>query len=103
MGVVLLYALLGAAAWYLLSRAAITEFAWSRYPRWFARLADCASCAGFWIGVGLAAAFRLDFLGLDGRSWQTPGVVGLCAVVWTPVVALAQQWCLAKLGTAVEP
>lgn len=99
---VLLYALLCATAFYLGSRAVATRWLWSRYPRWLAVVADCAACSAFYYGIGIAWIFRFDFLGLPGHAWWTPFVVGFCAVAWTPPAALAQQWALTQLGTALE-
>lgn len=94
-----LYALLGAAAYYLGSRATITHWLWSRYPERLDRFMLCAACSGFWYGVGAAMGigWYLDvpFLVLPGRFWLTPCVVGLCSLVFTP-------WLSAKHLAALE-
>jgi hypothetical protein len=72
----LLFILLPAASFYLLSRATITHFIWSRYPTWLGKLRDCAACSGFW-----------DTL------------LRLCGVIWTPLVAALQHKALETLGT----
>lgn len=97
----LLYTLLSAAMFYLGSRAVITSFLWSRYPRRFASFMDCAACTGFWWGVSFACYFRFDVLGLDGRAETTPIFVGLCSIVLTPIAAGLMQRGLDSLGSAV--
>lgn len=101
MSVLVLYPLLTAAIFYLGSRAVITSWIWSRYPRWLAMLADCAACSGFWAGLGVAWALRFPFLGLDGHHWFTPVVVGLCSMIWTPLVAALHQHAMITLGSAI--
>jgi hypothetical protein len=41
-------------AHYLLARAEITRWLWSRFPPWFDRWASCAACSGTWIGAALS-------------------------------------------------
>lgn len=98
---VMLYALLTAAAFYLGSRAAITEPIYSRYPRKIAIWADCAACSGFWYGVVVAIVLKFPVFGLDGGHWLTPIVVGLCSMVWTPMVAALHQLAMIHLGSAI--
>jgi hypothetical protein len=101
---IVLYALLTTALYYLGARATITSWLWSRYPRKLAVFADCPSCTGFWYGVLVAATFRLPAFSLQGDSWYTPIVVGLCSMVWTPCVAALMHACFERLGDAVpEP
>lgn len=102
MGVVLLYALLTAAAFYLGSRAVITEPIWSLYPRKLAAWADCAACSGFWYGLGVAIVLKFPLLGLDGGHWLTPVVAGLCSMIWTPLVAALHQLAMIHLGSALD-
>lgn len=98
----LLYCLLTTAAYYLMSRALITRWLWSRYPTWLDHYTWCAACSGFL--YGLAAAFAigwwrdLPFLGLPGRLWLTPIVAGLCSIVWTPLLAKKHVEALLYLG-----
>jgi hypothetical protein len=98
----LLYALLTPAAYYLTVQAKITEWAWSRYPAWLTVFLHCSACSGFWWGVlaavGLGRTLDLPFLGLDAQAWYTPVLVGLCSIVWTPLVANAQVTALLQLG-----
>ena len=35
---------------YLLARAQITSWLWSRYPKWFDAWASCPACCGAWTG-----------------------------------------------------
>lgn len=98
---VVLYALLTAAAYYLGARAVITSWLWSRYPRWLAKIADCSACSGFWYGVAVSAAFQRQAFSLPGDTWYLPVIIGLCSMVWTPIVAAAMHVCFERLGTAV--
>jgi hypothetical protein len=91
MEALLLYAMLTTAAYYLGSRAVITEGLWGRYPPRLARFMDCAACSGFWYGA--LAAMILGWcagiapLGLPASAAYTPILVGLCSMVWTPITA----------------
>lgn len=96
-----LYPLLCATAYYLFARATVTEFLWSRYPKWLDRLTACAACSGFWYGLGCAGLgwWRdWSFLGLPARDPLTVALVGLLAVTWTPIVAWLQISALQQLG-----
>ena len=95
---VLLYPLLTAALYYLGSRAKVTQWLWSRYPAGFASFMDCAACTGFWYGMGVEIALR-EFVAYVEFS---PIVVGLCALVWTPMIAALMQHSLFTLGSAVD-
>jgi hypothetical protein len=105
MTALILYPILCATFFYLLSRAVVTSWLWTRYPRWLAAFLDCASCSGTWIGLILAIVgghvYDLDFLGLDGESPSTWPVVALCSTLWTPLVAALHQKALEFLGTAI--
>ena len=105
MKTVLLYPLLTTTLYYLGSRAKITSFLWSRYPAWLDSYTLCAACSGFLYGVVVALAIGwwqdLPFLGLPGRLWATPIVVGVCSIVWTPL--LADRHLAALVQTDVEP
>jgi hypothetical protein len=84
------YPLLTAAAFYLGSQAVITRAIWSRYPKWLDSFMSCAACSGFWYGVLVALLGwwkEWTFLGLPGRDPVTVIVVGLCSIVWTPLLA----------------
>jgi hypothetical protein len=101
-----LYCLMTTACFYLGSQAVITKWAWSHYPRWLDKFMSCSACSGFWYGL-LAAfvlgwGFDLPFLGLDGRHWATPIVVGLGSIVWTPILAYYQILALTQLGPQQE-
>lgn len=97
MPLLLAYASITAALYYLGSRAVITQPLWSRYPRKIARFMDCAACTGFW--YGLLVAF---FLPPPWGGWYAEILVGLGSISWTPVVANLVQTSLQSLGTAVE-
>jgi hypothetical protein len=97
----LIYSLLTASAFYLGSRAKVTEWVWTKYPPAFARFMDCAACSGAWYGL-IAALLLRDFLPTTGiRQEVEPIVIGLCSVVWTPVVAGLMQAGFERLGSAV--
>lgn len=101
----LLYALLCAAAYYLLSRAKITRWAWSRYPEWLDKLMMCASCTGFWLGLGCGAFgwWRgLPFLGLPADHWTTVIAAGFGGLVWTPLVTYPLLVILETLSPAED-
>jgi len=97
-----LYALLTTAAYYLLARAMITKFLWSRYPKWLDYYTLCAACSGMLYGAAIALAIGwwrdLPFLTLPGRFWVTPIVVGLCSMIWTPILAAKHVKALVELG-----
>ena len=68
----------------------ITQFLWSRYPAWLDGFMRCPACVGFWWGVlvGLMGFhWEIQFLGLTGQHWLTVVLIGLCAIVWTPLLA----------------
>jgi hypothetical protein len=111
---IVLYALMTTALWYLLSRAMITKSLWSRYPAWLDYYTSCAACSGFLYGGAVALVIGwtqdLPFLGLPGRFWPTPIVVGLGSLVWTPILGEIHIRALLQLGvadprgeTAVDP
>lgn len=107
MEIILVYALLTSATFYLGSRAVITQWLWSRYPPRLARFMDCAACAGFWYGVIVGAlgtwAFEPAGSGLLGiREWYSPVIIGLCSIVWTPIVAGYMQAGFEQLGSVVD-
>jgi Na+(H+)/acetate symporter ActP len=99
---IVLYVLLTTALYYLFARATITKPLWSRYPQWLDYYTMCAACSGFLYGVAVALAIGwtqdLPFLGLSGRFWVTPIVVGLGSLVWTPILADLHVRALLQLG-----
>lgn len=104
-----LYATLCTAAYYLMSRAKVTRWLWSRYPPTIEYWTLCAACSGFWYGLGcagLGAHFDWPFLGLTPDAWYTFLIVGLCTMVWTPILAFVMTYSWDRLlpdeGTA-EP
>ena len=85
-----LYALTTTALYYGATWARLTEFVWSRYPKWLSSFMECGACSGFYWGVILGLSglgTGLPFLGLPANAWYTPIFVGLCAAVWTPILA----------------
>lgn len=112
---IVVYALLSTSLFYLGSRALITRFLWSRYPRWLATFMDCPACVGFWWGLGLSLALG-DGHELDGlisdhvNSYDflrgchnTSLLIGLISIVTTPIVAGIMQRAFDYLGSAVPP
>lgn len=85
------------ACYYLASRAEITRWAWSRYPRAVAKLLNCPACLGFWAGAASVAVFGADtVMGVTGvRMYAIAGVLGL---VLTPPMALLHTWAWSMLG-----
>lgn len=97
----ILYPLICVALYYLGARAQITRWAWSRYPAWLDKLTLCPACSGFWYGLACGAAgaaLQWPFLGLDGRDPVAIVAVGLCAIVWTPVIAWAHIYTMEALN-----
>lgn len=93
------YPLITVALYYLFSWALVTRWLWSRYPAWLATVANCPSCSGFWYGAAVALVGQhllgLRFLELDATP--TPLVVGLCSIVWTPILARVMLEAQARL------
>jgi hypothetical protein len=103
MEVLFVYSLLTSALFYLGSRAKITQVLWSKYPPWLASWADCAACSGAWYGfaVGLVASNSGADLPRILTQWWSPLIVGLCSIVWTPIVAGFMQAGFERLGTTI--
>ena len=106
MNALLLYALLSASVWYLLARAMITKWLWSRYPPWLDSFTGCAACSGFWIAGTLALVLgrglSIAVLDLDPYAWYYAPVVGICGIAWTPLVAYLHQEAMMRLsGTSL--
>lgn len=103
-----IYPMMSGALYYLASRAEITRWLWSRYPKWLDNFTLCAACLGFWLSLALGVAggwyLGLPFLGLPGRTLYTPLVVAVCGIVWTPPIAYIVLESLARLsgGTLMD-
>jgi len=102
MSTIILYPLLTTALYYLFARAVVTRWLWSKYPPWLDGYTLCAACSGTLYGVVVAFAIGwtqdLPFLGLSGRFWITPFVVGLGSLVWTPILGDVHVRALLQLG-----
>lgn len=101
MTALLLYPLLCVALYYLMARATLTEALWSRYPAWLDRLTSCAACSGFWYGLGCAGLGwwqGWSVGGLPARDPVTVALVGLCSIVWTPLLAALHIRALERLS-----
>lgn len=100
----IILALLTTSAFYLGSRAVVTEFLWSRYPVRFARFMDCAACSGFWYGLIAGAALGPTMeLPPTLNLVYGPVLIGLCSIVWTPIVAGVMQRGFEQLGAVIPP
>jgi hypothetical protein len=106
MQVFALYMLMCAAASFLLVRATITEWLWSRYPYWLDSYLSCTACSGFALGLIAAVVggwcFDFDFLGFAGRTWMAVLASGMSAMVVVPIIAWAQTNALIQLGGGLE-
>lgn len=102
METLLLYALLTTAVYYLLAKAMITRWLWSRYPAWLDYYTSCAACSGFLYGGVIAFAIgwplNLSLLGIPGRSWIAPTIAAFGSLVWTPILANLHIQALLALG-----
>lgn len=102
--ILIIYALLTSAMFYLGSRALITKWVWSRYPKWLARWADCSACSGAWYGLAvgiLGTQLLSNPPGILAERWS-PIVVMLCSIVWTPIVSGYMQRGFEMLGSAIR-
>ena len=96
------------AFFYLGSRATITRFVWSRYPRGLATLMDCPACSGFWYGAIVAYVLRVA-MGVELVTFA-PGwhntlwcaiVSGWITMLTTPIGMAILQRSLEIAGTTV--
>ena len=100
MTTMVLYAVLCASASYLLTRAKITEWLWSRYPAPVAQFLDCTACSGFWFGVGCGiwgALAARPFADLPAHAWYTVLITGLFGMIATPIVSFAHTYAWSAL------
>ncbi len=87
---IIIYPLICCALFYLGAQATITGFLWGRYPPRLDAFMSCPACTGFWYGAacaGLGWWQDWPFLGLDGQHWLTPIIVGVCSIIWTPILS----------------
>jgi hypothetical protein len=104
---IVLYPILTAVTFYLLSRAVIMQpiHALIAAIR-LAHVADCAACSGFWYGLVFGASgavLHVPFLGLTA-TWQLYAVVpliGFMSIWWTPLFAALQDKAMEQLGRTV--
>lgn len=100
----LIIALCSTALYYLGSRARITSWLWSRYPVWLAGFMDCAACSGFWYGFALAFIFDPQLAEMhEIPQFLVAVVVGLCSIVWTPLIASLHDFALYRMGSIAPP
>lgn len=101
MEIAILYGTICTALHYLLARAKITAWLWSRYPAWLDYWMTCTACSGFWYGLAcgaLGAHYDLPLLGLDPDHWLTIAAAAAVGMVWTPILAFAQVYAWERLG-----
>ncbi len=98
--------LIPVATFFLGSRAMITQFLWSRYPRWLDSLRECAACSGFWDTLILALFLRYVIGAplpiLPNSNW-CPLLLALCGVVTVPLIASMHDRALQDLGAHQPP
>lgn len=95
------YPLVTTALYYLGSWALITRWLWSRYPPILGSLMSCAACSGFWYGLAAGALGARAGVTFPGGA-ASPLIVGLCAMVWTPLIAHAMLTRLEALHAPDE-
>lgn len=104
--ILIVYALVSTALYFLGSWALVTSWLWSRYPERVRRFMDCAACSGFWFGVACAAiggavGYRGPFEGpLAGPGWMV--LSGLVTMVTTPILAWPMIGSLHRLNDVGE-
>jgi len=82
--------LITTALYYLGIQAKITHFLWERYPPALEEFMACPACTGFWWGVGCAGLGYWqgwDFLCLASDNWLVFPLIGLCSIIWTPLLS----------------
>ena len=102
---ILLYPILCAAAYHLLSRATLTYPLWSRFPAWLDGYFTCAACSGTAYGAacGLLGAWqRWPLCGLPGRSFAAVLCAAAGGMVWTPLVAALHLAALQDLSRRIH-
>jgi len=82
---------------WLIARAYILRWFWSRAHGMLARLLACAACSGFWLGLGLGAAGLRPVQAHPAIAILAAGVLG---VVLTPIFEAVMLWGLDR--SAIE-
>ena len=96
----------GAAAHFLLYRALITRWLWSRYPKAIEPFFACSACTGFWIGAAVGflwMARGIPALGLAADDPILPAASGVMTMVMAPIVSFLHLWALEQLSPHVGP
>jgi hypothetical protein len=102
---IVIYPLICAALYYLGAQALITSFLWGRYPPRLDKFMSCSACSGTWYGFlcGALGWWRnWSFVGLPGRDWLTILVIGLCSMIWTPLLANQHLNAMRQISGASE-
>jgi hypothetical protein len=76
----LLLGLLTTGLHWLIARAEISRFFWSRTTGILDKLLRCPACSGFWLGLGLS-----PWIHPVGVGWGPSLCTGLLALVLTPL------------------
>lgn len=86
----IVFGIVCAAAHWVIARASITEWFWSRATGKLAALLACPACSGWWIAIG---CYTFGFRPLEGLHWDWTFVhwtcTGLLGVFLTPVFEAA--------------
>jgi hypothetical protein len=102
----LLILILPVSFYYLGSRAMITHWLWSRYPKPLAKFMDCAACSGFWYGFGCAVIFghwyEVSIFDLEPEKALTWILTGLVTLTTTPIGAAIHTRAFAAIGEIEE-
>ena len=77
------FACLVAATYYVLARAEITRWIWSRYPAWLDRMALCPICMGFHLGWLASLILPVPVI---GPAWTFPLWGGVYGMTLGPLV-----------------
>ncbi len=89
----LLLGMLSASLHWVLARAEITRFAWSRAPRWLDKLLRCPACSGWWLGVLFGVLGVCPVQIAESRAGEF-ACAGLLAIWLTPVFETCLLWGL---------
>jgi len=95
----ILLGILSSSLHWLIARAGITKFWWSRIKGFGAKLLECPACSGFWIGLG----FGMLGIGLPlfERFWLNVLGNGFVCLFLTPVFEGFLLWGLSL--SAITP
>lgn len=88
-----IFGLLLASIHWLVARAEITRWFWSRVPGPIDALLRCPACSGFWLGAGLSPIVHP----ISGSAWPQHLVLScLLGTFVTPVFEAVMLWGLER-------